>query len=122
MLLSTRMGHRLIALVPLLLLVSCEGAAPADTFELSGRVSELSGGFEASSIEGATVSFISDTLIVSEATTDGAGTYRMRVTTDHLFGQVRAAAPGYVTTERAVYFDTPQRRVDLELRAEPAGG
>ncbi|MCB9593458.1 MAG: carboxypeptidase regulatory-like domain-containing protein [Sandaracinaceae bacterium] len=114
------MGHRLSRHVPVLLAIllgACDGGAPTDTFELSGRVSVLlDTSEEGGPIEGATVTFTSDTLLTTEATTDGDGRYRMRVLTDHPFGQVRASAAGFRDHENTVYFDGPQRRVDIELR------
>lgn len=90
---------------------------PLDTYELSGRVTALlDGSDEGEPIAGARVTFVSDTLITAEATTDATGLYRMRVSTDHPFGQVRAEASGFVTGEETVYFDSPQRRVDVGLR------
>ena len=62
--------------------------------------------------------FSSDTLLVSETTTDSDGRYRMRVSTDHPFGQVRAERAGFITQETTVFFDAPQRRVDLQLRRD----
>ncbi|MCA9608021.1 MAG: carboxypeptidase regulatory-like domain-containing protein [Myxococcales bacterium] len=118
------MGHRLARHVPVLLgiviLTACQGGAPTETYELSGRVSVLlESGDDGGPIEGATVRFTSDTLLVAETTTDGDGRYRMRVESDYPFGQVRAEAAGFRSAESTVYFDTPRRRVDLELRREP---
>jgi hypothetical protein len=115
------MGHRFArrvpALIGLLLAGACEGGAPTETYELSGRVTVLlESAEEGGPIPDATVRFTSDTLLVSETTTDGEGRYRMRVETDHPFGQVRAEAAGFLADEATVYFDTPQRRVDLQLR------
>ncbi len=123
------MGHRLARPVPVLLgilgsgllgiLGGCQGGAPTETYELSGRVSVLlESADEGGPIEGATVRFTSDTLLVAETTTDGEGRYRMRVESDHPFGQVRAEAAGFRPAEATVYFDTPQRRIDLQLRRE----
>ncbi len=118
------MGHRLAPAVPLLLAIfsmACDGSAPMDTFELSGRVTVLlespDGG---SQIAGARVLFVSDTLLATETVTDADGRYRMRVVTDHPFGQVRAEAEGFLPSETTVLFDTPQRRVDIELRRAPS--
>lgn len=120
------MGHRAGALVPpaLALLAGmlgsgCMEPSTLESYELSGRISvllETSG--PGAAIPGARVVFISDTRIVQETTADGEGRYRMRVTTDHPFGQVRAEAEGYRPREVTVYFDTPQRRVDVALRRE----
>ena len=103
----------------MMLLTACDGSAPTDTFELSGRVTVLleSPG-EDTQIEGATVTFISDTLLSTETVTDAEGRYRMRVMTDHPFGQVRAEKEGFITHETSVFFDTPQRRVDIQLRRQ----
>ncbi|MEC7524323.1 MAG: carboxypeptidase-like regulatory domain-containing protein [Myxococcota bacterium] len=115
------MGHRALVLVPTVLLAalltSCDGAAPTDAFELSGRVTALlESGEDGDGIADARVVFRSDTRIVSETTTDDSGRYRMRVLTDHEFGQVRAEADGFRPKEETVFFDSPQRRVDLQLR------
>jgi len=120
MLLSISMGHRFVAAVPVMLvwlLASCDGSAPTDTYELSGRVTvllETPG--DDTNISGARITFTSDTLIATETVTDESGRYRMRVQTDHDFGQVRAEADGFSTHETTVYFDSPQRRIDIELR------
>lgn len=120
MLSSTGMGQRLFRAVPVALVLaiaSCEGGAPTETYELSGRVSVLlESAAEGGPIEGATVRFTSDTLFSRETTTDAEGRYRMRVESDHPFGQVRGEAPGFLPAEATVYFDTPMRRIDLQLR------
>ncbi len=117
------MGHRIrqcvpgVALLLALALSGCAQEAPADTYELSGQVTALldaNGGGEP--IPGAHVTFTSDTLIVDDATTDGNGYYRMRVSTDHRFGEVRAEADGFQPGESTVYFDTPTRVVDIAMR------
>jgi hypothetical protein len=117
------MGHRTrlrvpALLLPLVALASCgQQEAPMDTYELSGEVTilldDLGGG---EPVAGAHVTFTSDTRIVEDTTTDAHGRYRMRVTTDHAFGQVRAEAEGFSPNEATVYFDTPQRVVDIALR------
>lgn len=90
-----------------------------EAYELSGRVTVLlESNDEGDGIAGARVVFRSDTLIVEETTTDASGRYRMRIVTDHAFGQVRAEAPGFRPHEETVYFDTPHRRVDIALRRE----
>jgi len=121
------MGHRLAASVPvvfaMLLVASCDSSPTTDTFELSGIVTVLlESGDTGGAIEGARVTFTSDTLLQAEATTDSDGRYRMRVETDVRFGQVRAEADGFRPREQTVYFDSPQRRVDLQLRRMPGGG
>jgi hypothetical protein len=117
------MGHRARSIVPALLAASvlsaCAEAPPLDTYELSGEVTVLlETADDGGPIPNARVTFISDTLRVEETTTDANGRYRMRVSTDHRFGQVRAEADGFVPHEETVYFDTPQRRVDLALRRQ----
>ncbi len=104
----------------LLLLASCgPEEVPLDSYELSGRVTaRLEGGEQGGAIAGARVVFVSDTLIVEETTSDEDGRYRMRVETDHPFGQVRAEAAGFRPHEETVYFDTSRRRVDLALRRQ----
>ena len=44
------------------------------------------------------------------------GRYAMQVMSDSRFGQVRAEATGYNPSERTVFFDVAQRRIDLALR------
>jgi hypothetical protein len=122
------MGHRSSPRVPYaaltvalftLLAFGCEGA-PTDAFELSGVVTVLNeSGEDGGAIANARIIFISDTLLVAETQTDDSGRYRLRVMTDHPFGQVRAEADGFITGEDSVFFDTPQRRVDLQLRRLP---
>ena len=117
MLSSTVVGQRLARSVPILLalmLASCSDPPNTEVFELSGQVTALSGA--GSPIEGAVVRFTSDTRRVAETTTDGSGRYRMRVSTDHAFGQVRAEAADFTPGETTVYFDAPRRRIDLALR------
>ena len=104
-------------MVLMMLASACDGSAPTDMFELSGVVTVLlEGTGDSSPIEGARVTFVSDTRLRAEAITDGDGRYRMRVMTDHPFGQVRAEADGFRAHESTVYFDSPQRRVDIQLR------
>ncbi len=107
-----------LALLPFLFLAACAPGTVADTFELSGRVTNLlESGVAASPIGGARVQFISDTGDVSETVTSPDGRYAMQVLSQSRFGQVSAEAAGYTTSERTVFFDVPQRRVDLALRA-----
>ena len=122
------MGHRLHARVPshfalaaaalaAALATSCGEGAPTDAFELSGRVTVFNeGGAVEEPIPDALVTFVSDTLIVEETRTDDGGRYRMRVLTDFPFGEVKAEAEGFIPGQGTVYFDSPQRRVDLVLR------
>jgi hypothetical protein len=117
---SGRLRGRLAPLLFGLALAGCSEGAPTDAFELSGVVTVLlESGETGGPIPGAQVRFVSDTLIVSETETDDSGRYRMRVLTDHPFGQVVASAPGFRDEEATVYFDTGQRRVDLALRRVP---
>ena len=106
-----------LGLAALGLLASCGQGAPTDAFELSGVVTVLlQTGDDGGPIAGAHVTFSSDTLIVSETDTDDEGRYRMRVMTDYDFGQVRVTAEGFRPSERTVFFDVPQRRVDVQMR------
>jgi len=116
------MAHRarsaLLALLALAL-PSCVEELPLESYELSGHVTALlESGDDGAAIAGARVVFMSDTRIVEETTTDANGLYRMRVETDHRFGQVRAEAAGFRPGEETVLFDTPQRRVDVALRRQ----
>jgi hypothetical protein len=111
--------HRL-ALLPFLFLAACAPTTVGSTYELSGRITNLleSGGTP-SPVGGAVVRFTSDTGDVVETTSAADGRYAMQVLTDARFGQVRAEAGGYTPSERTVFFDIAQRRIDLALR--PAG-
>lgn len=102
-------------------LMGCgENPTMMEGFELSGRVEELIGPETIGDpIPGARVTFMSDTLIVEETTSDDGGRYRMRISTDYPFGQVRAEADGFSPDEQTVFFDQMIRRVDLELRRGP---
>lgn len=119
------MRHRARWRVPLLLtpalltLSGCLEPAPLERHELTGYVTVLHESTEGGPIRDARVTFISDTLLIAETTTDDDGRYRLRVETDHEHGQVRAEAPGFRAHEETVYFDSPQRRVDLALRRQP---
>ena len=116
------MGQQLRWWVPLvaLLAVACESTPGTDTYEVTGLVSEfVAPEAPGDPIPGAMITFRSDTLLVATTTTDQSGHYRLRVTTDYAFGQVRAEAAGFVTAEETVYFDQPQRRVDIQMRAAP---
>jgi hypothetical protein len=104
-------------IVALACLAGCDPGPPADSYELTGRIFALNeAGEEGEPIVGAVVIFQSDTLLVEETRSEGEGRYRMRVSTDHPFGQVRAEADGFFPNEETVYFDQPQRRVDIGLR------
>lgn len=118
------MGHRVRQSVPLCVLVAvlsgCDASEPLQGYELSGLVTvRLDTGAMEEGIAGANVTFTSDTLLVEETTTDGTGRYRMRIATDHEFGQVRAEAEGFFPGEQTVYFDAPERRVDVSLVRMP---
>lgn len=88
--------------------------------ELSGRITDA---VSRRPLGGATVRFTSDTLYTAQTRSDADGHYEMVVETDVPLGQVRAERAGYQPAEATVFFDTPQRRVDLALRpiapAEP---
>lgn len=98
-------------------LAGCEGTT-LDAFELTGRVSVFESSTDAP-VPGARVIFTSDTLLVEETVADDDGRYRMRVLSDHPFGQVRAEAEGFRPAERTVYFDQQRRRIDLRMRSMP---
>jgi len=113
------MRHRHLAWVPLLLLgaIGCSGQdGPTDVYELYGRVVE---DVDGRPVEGASVTFVSDTLYRSSTSTDSDGDYGMTVETDVPFGQVQAAKDGYVPVEKTVYFDSARRRIDLRMRRGP---
>ncbi len=110
-------------MVPLLALVAatsspastgCGGNPTTDAYDVSGYVTELGSGVP---IRNATVTFTSDTLRRAETSTNRSGFYEMVVETDSSFGQIHAEAAGYDPAEETVFFDGPQRRVDLELKA-----
>lgn len=116
------MGQRIVVRVPLFVLLaiallSCGDSSATEDYELSGFITRL--GSE-EGVRGATVRFTSNTLRVNETQTNGNGFYEMVVTTDSLFGQVRATAEGFQPNEETVFFDTTARRVDIQLR--PEGG
>jgi hypothetical protein len=99
------------------MLASCAPGTVGDTYALSGRITQtLSSGVTVTPVGGATVRFTSDVGDVFETTSGGDGRYHIQVLTRVRFGQVRATAGGFNPSERTVYFDTPQRRVDLGLR------
>ncbi len=107
-------------LVSGLFLGSCAPVTVASTYELSGRITNLlESGETPSPIGGAMVRFTSDTGDVTETVATSDGRYAMQVLSDSRFGQVRAAADGYTPSERTVFFDVPQRRIDLALRRTP---
>lgn len=88
-----------------------------DTYSLSGFVTQtLASGVTATPIGGATVTFTSDVGERFTTTTGGDGRYRMQVVSRSVFGQVRAEAGGFTPSERTVYFDSPERRIDIGLR------
>ncbi len=119
------MGHLWRRLVPLLVSVTaalfatagCGSDPTTEAYNVSGYVTELGSG---APIRNATVTFTSDTLRTAETTTNGSGFYEMVVETDTPFGQLRAEADGYDPAEETVFFDGPERRVDLELKPGPA--
>jgi len=94
----------------------CAEESPTDLYELSGIVTDES---TSDPVDGATVTFTSDTLYSEETKTDSDGEYEMVVESDVEFGQVRADKAGYEPRERTVFFDTRVRRIDLVIR--PSG-
>ncbi|GAB4203375.1 MAG: hypothetical protein OHK0013_17450 [Sandaracinaceae bacterium] len=117
-----RLGLLLAGLVVFWLFVSglaagCGRAGPpGDSYEIVGLVVEAAGdGTHGPPVGGATVRFQSDTGRTAETVSEGNGRYRIYVLSDTRFGQVTATADGYREARRTVYFDTPQRRLDLAL-------
>jgi hypothetical protein len=109
----------LLAVVALGSLASCAPGTVGDTYALSGHVTQtLQSGVSSTPVGGAHVRFTSDVGDVVETTTGSDGRYRMQILTRVRFGQVRAEAAGFVPAERTVYFDTPERRIDLGLRPD----
>lgn len=103
------------------MLASCVPGTVGDTYSLSGRITQsLESGVTVTPVAGATVRFTSDVGDVVTATSGGDGRYRMQILTRVRFGQVRATAAGFVDSERSVYFDTPERRIDIGMRPTPA--
>ena len=92
-------------------------APPTDSYELSGYVREQ---FSGDPVSGATVRFTSDTLYTEATRTGADGLYEMVVRTDTPFGQVRGEKAGFTPSEATVYFDAPERRIDLALRPATA--
>lgn len=95
----------------------CADEGPVGSeYELSGYVREA---FTGAVVEGATVTFTSDTLSRASTSTDDEGFYEMIVLSDTPFGTVRAEKAGFLPGETTVYFDTQSRHVDVELRPAP---
>lgn len=111
-------GRRAWLVAPFfVLLASCAPGPVGDTYSLSGRITQtLESGVTVTPVSGATVRFTSDVGDVFTATSGGDGRYRMQVMTRVPFGQVHASASGFVDSERTVYFDTPERRIDIGMR------
>ncbi len=102
------------------LLASCTPGTVGDTFALSGRITEtLESGVSVTPVSGATVRFTSDVGDVFETTSASDGRYHLQVLTRVRYGQVKAIATGFVDSERSVFFDTPERRVDIGMRRTP---
>lgn len=101
------------ALAFVILLCGCADSAPTEFFELAGYVLDID---TDAPIEGARVTFRSDTRYTASGTSDDDGRYAISVETDTPFGQVRAEKDGYSPGEETVFFDSPERRVDLRMR------
>ncbi|MEM9072652.1 MAG: carboxypeptidase-like regulatory domain-containing protein [Myxococcota bacterium] len=110
------MGHSMLRLVPLLglLLLGCGEDPVTEARNVSGFVTELGSG---DPIRGATVTFTSNTLLTNSTRTNGSGFYEMVVETDSEVGQLRAEVEGFDPAEETVFFDTDDRRVDIELKS-----
>jgi hypothetical protein len=80
--------------------------------QLSGVVRDRLSGRR---ISGARVTFTSDTLYSETTRTDGDGHYEMIVETDTPLGQVHAEHDRYQATEVTVFFDAPERTIDITL-------
>lgn len=97
--------------------MGCQPGPVSSLYELSGIVSErFESGMNLAPLGGARVIFTSDTGVQFETTTGGDGRYRMQVESDTIFGQVRAELEGFEPVEHSVLFDTPSRRIDLDMR------
>ena len=89
---------------------------PGVGYELVGNIVESVGnGTDGPPIGGALVRFVGDTGRVEETTSQSNGRYRIFVVSDTRFGQLTASAAGFADARQTVYFDIPQRRVDLAL-------
>lgn len=99
------------------LTASCAPPDLTATYELSGFVSErFESGDTLAPIGGARVTFTSDTGLGASTVTGGDGRYRMIIESDTQFGAVRAEAVGFAPSTQTVFFDTPVRRIDFDLR------
>lgn len=109
-------GARVALLLSLCFATACGEDAtdnPNDeSLTVTGRVSVLN---EGGGISGASVRFLSDTLDEVTVTTDDKGDYTLVVVTDSDRGRVIASAAGFETRTLSVLFDTPIRRVNIEL-------
>lgn len=92
--------------------IGCADDPATSQKELSGTVRDR---LSNRAISRATVTFTSDTLYTESTRTDGDGHYEMVVETDTDLGQVRAEHPDYRPGEATVFFDSPQRTVNLTL-------
>ena len=100
-------------LATVLTLSGCGDASLGERLSLRGTVRDAETG---RGIEGAAVIFTSDTGLRRETMTGGGGSYAIARVADTPFGQLRVEAEGFRPREATVFFDTPQRVVDLELR------
>lgn len=96
--------------------VGCATEPPTSEKELSGTIRDRLSGKRISKV---TVTFTSDTLYRESTSTDDDGHYEMVVSTDTALGQVRAERSGYEPAETTVFFDAPQRTINLELLPSP---
>lgn len=99
------------------LLAACVPQTVGGTYSLSGRITQtLSSGVTVTPVAGASVTFTSDVGDEFTTTSESDGRYRMQVLTRVQFGQVRSVAAGFVSSEKTVFFDTAERRVDIGMR------
>lgn len=95
-----------------------DGANPdLESFEISGVVTDAETG---GAIRSATVTFTSDTLYTETTETDRDGHYAMFVETDTPYGRVLAEKDGYEPASESVFFDSSERRVDIEMNPAAA--
>jgi hypothetical protein len=109
-------GAAAAAVVAIASIAGCGTEPDTQRYTIEGRVTEA---LTERRLEGVLVTFTSDTLYTADARTGSQGRYTLQVESDVLFGQVRAERDGYTPTETTVYFDRPDRRIDLVMSPSP---
>ena len=94
-------------------LAACGDASLGERLDVTGTVTDAESG---RGIDGAAVTFVSDTGLRQETTTGGGGNYGLALFSDTPFGQLRVEAEGFQPRETTVFFDTPLRVVNVALR------